>query len=83
MQKPSLYKFNYKKAVNNRYKPSKSCTHNVGLILHNISKEHESYIRYYADPCILSIMQQMSVLDTADLLDYERYERWLGDGGRY
>ena len=83
MQKNVTHKFNYKKAVNNRYKPIYHGVHKMVALLHTISKEQVSYDNYYNSACFEAIYKELLCLDVVDLLDYDRYERWLEDGGRY
>lgn len=83
MQKKVLHKFNYTKAVNNRYKPTYNKMNKIGKSLHTISKEQLDYDSYYNSSCYLEIYKELLLLNQVDLLDYDRYERWLDDGGRY
>ena len=82
MQKNIHIKFNYKKAVNNRYN-YKIFTANKSLkVLHIVSKEQLKYKNYYTSGCFNNVMQDLQELDRADFVDYENYERWLDNGGR-
>ena len=84
MPKISTHKFNYKKAVNNRYKSASGFMHKNVNILHSISKEEYLYRQYYGSQDIfLKILEECKMLDVAESTDYFRYERWLDDGGRY
>ena len=75
-------KFNIKKAVNNRYKPARGVMHNIPYILHNISREEYQYLSYFSDADTLSkIILDNMVFEYVESVDYDKYERWLKDGG--
>jgi hypothetical protein len=78
------HKFNIKKAVNNRYKPTKAVLHNLPHTLHNISREEYQFLSYYSSTDTLSnIVYDNMLYEYIESVDYDRYERWLEDGGRY
>ena len=59
MQKNIHIKFNYKKAVNNRYN-YKIFTPNKSLkVLHIVSKEQLQYKNYYTSGCFNNVMQDL------------------------
>ena len=77
-------KFNINKAVNNRYKPTRGVMHNIPCILHNISREEYRYLSYFSDTDTLSkVILDNVAFEYIESVDYDRYERWLKDGGRY
>lgn len=84
MAKCTKLKFNIAKAVNNRYKPIRKLMHKSTKILHIVSREEYQYMAYYGDIDTLSnIIKENMIFDYIQSVDYERYERWLKNGGRY
>ena len=80
----AIRKFNYKKAVNNRYKSTNLSMHKLTKTWHSISREDYLYKSYYDDVDICSLLlQECRLYNYAESADYERYERWLNNGGRY
>ena len=84
MSKRIISKFNKVKSVNNIIKSIDATHKNMG-ILHSMSRGDRLDIIYRQEMSKISsiLLEENSIFEQSETIDFNQYERWLIDGGRY